>query len=485
MNNKLVYILIFCLLSSLANAQDTLYRYTYGGMKNDEGKSLIQTFDKHYILAGQSSSYGLVNSNIYIYKIDTLGNVIWRKDYGGYNLEDCNNIISLSDSNALISGFTNSFGNGGYDAYAIKINTNTGDTIWTKTYGGSDWDFFEKAIEMPDSNLVFCGKTYSSTKGLSDAYIVKTTALGDTIWTTTIGTDSIDYAKGLVLDNDSNIIVLCNTEINNKPEILLYKLDKTTGDTMWSKFYQENKPIYGNDMLLTSDNNLLITGVVDSSNNNSKDMLLAKLNMQGNFIWSHFYGGPNDEEAYAVVENFNQQFVVAGYTKSYGQGGRDLHVYYVDFAGWVITGPGSGGVYDEQANDVIVNDKNEFVFLGTTNTFGNGLTDFYFIKSDTFCVLDNVVLGGIIIGRNEVVNQTNNDVVIYPIPTKNVINIRVNNNTNNTLTFYLYTTTGVEVINEELNNSKKINLSKLLKGIYIYQVKDNNRIIQSGKLIKN
>src|SRR4030095_3353145 len=110
------------------------FQRTYGGSGHDEGRSVKQTWDGGYIIAGTTSSFGAGATDVYLLKVDSLGNFQWQKTFGGNNIDRGYSLDITSDSGFVICGYTNSFGSGGYDAYVIRTDQN-GDTLWTKTYG--------------------------------------------------------------------------------------------------------------------------------------------------------------------------------------------------------------------------------------------------------------------------------------------------------------------------------------------------------------
>src|ERR1039458_7949383 len=87
----------------------------YGGTNYDRGRGIAQTFDKGYIVSGTTSSYGIGNTNVYLLKIDSAGKYQWQNTFGGININNGYSVKQTQDSGFIISGYTNSFGNGGYD----------------------------------------------------------------------------------------------------------------------------------------------------------------------------------------------------------------------------------------------------------------------------------------------------------------------------------------------------------------------------------
>src|SRR5206468_2609251 len=117
--------------------------------------------------AGSTSSFGNGSSDVLLIKTDSLGKAQFMKTYGGDNIDKAYSVQQLPDSGFYIAGYTNSYGTGGYDGYLIRTDKN-GDTLWTRTYGGTDWDFFAYSRLTAKGSIVMAGNTYSYGNGSSD-----------------------------------------------------------------------------------------------------------------------------------------------------------------------------------------------------------------------------------------------------------------------------------------------------------------------------
>src|SRR5689334_20157735 len=236
------------------------FQRTYGGNGSDEGRCVKQTWDGGYIIAGSTSSFGAGAVDVYLLKVDSVGNVQWQKTFGGNNIDRGYSLDITADSGYVICGFTNSFGFGGYDAYLIRTDQN-GDTLWTKTYGGTDWDFGYSVKQTNDGGFIITGGTYSFGNGDEDFYIIKTNLSGDTLWTKAYGGSNMDVANAIQQTNDSAYIICGNT------------LSFGAGAT---------------------------------------DIYLIKINPSGNVIWNKTYGGINEEEGNSVQQTSDGGFIIAG-----------------------------------------------------------------------------------------------------------------------------------------------------------------------------
>jgi hypothetical protein len=102
---------------------DSLWSKTYGGTGDDRGYLIQQTNDKGYIIVGSTTSFGAIDTDMYVIKIDSIGNELWSKIYGGPGKDIGKYIQRTSDGGYAIIGSTNSFGAGADDIYFIKTDS--------------------------------------------------------------------------------------------------------------------------------------------------------------------------------------------------------------------------------------------------------------------------------------------------------------------------------------------------------------------------
>ena len=95
---------------------------TYGGSGDDMAWSLIQTTDSGYAVAGFTFSKGAGVADFWLIKLDHQGNMIWDKTYGGSDADEARSLIQTTDSGYAVAGYTLSKGAGGYDFWLIKLD---------------------------------------------------------------------------------------------------------------------------------------------------------------------------------------------------------------------------------------------------------------------------------------------------------------------------------------------------------------------------
>jgi hypothetical protein len=175
---------------------DTLWTRTYGGSNWDDANSVQQTADGGYVVAGWTQSFGVgtpTYANMYLVKTNSQGDTLWTRTYGGSDYDFAYPVQQTADGGYIVAGFTWSFGAGLCDLYLVKTNSQ-GYVQWTSTYGGSDYDEARSAQQTADGGYIVAGTTISFGAGGGDFYLVKTDSQGDTLWTRTYGGSSWDEA---------------------------------------------------------------------------------------------------------------------------------------------------------------------------------------------------------------------------------------------------------------------------------------------------
>jgi len=165
------------ILTTPAEAVITFER-TYGGTGYDYGNSVQETQDGGYIIAGVTESFGAGEYDVYLIKTDSIGDTIWTKTYGGTDDDFGYSVQETQDGGFIIAGRTSSFGAGNGDVYLIKTDA-VGATVWTKTYGGTDDDGGCSVQETQDGGFIIAGWTNSFGAGWEDVYLIKTDSLGN------------------------------------------------------------------------------------------------------------------------------------------------------------------------------------------------------------------------------------------------------------------------------------------------------------------
>ena len=142
------------------------WSWRFGGLKYDRVKSVQQTGDGGFILAGDTRSFrsGKTQakdlSDVWVVKVDSAGGVTWQRTYKGAKAERCATIVTAAGGGYLLAGTTESFGAGGTDAWVLRLDE-SGGVVWQKTFGGAGGESVAAMTQTPDGSYIVVGDTDS------------------------------------------------------------------------------------------------------------------------------------------------------------------------------------------------------------------------------------------------------------------------------------------------------------------------------------
>ncbi len=372
-------LMTFCVFESFAQAPGIQWEKTFGGTEWEAGYSVSQTTDGGYIVTGYTESYGAGQEDIYLIKTDSYGNTIWTRTFGDTMGDHGFSVQQIFDDGYIVAGITSSYGAGSQDAYLIRT-TSSGDTVWTRTFGGSGSDQFYSARLSPANKIVATGST-RPVGGNCDVFLVQTDPFGNTIWTRTFGGTGHDYASSVDYTSDGGWIVAGSTWSFGAGASDFY-LIKTNdlGDTQWSATYGTADIEAASCVQQTTDGGYIVAGYTESSQQYSRDVYVVKTDNNGNIQWTETYGGANNDFAHSIQQTADEGYIIAGVSYSSVDAGGDAYVIKIDSEGNVQWTETYGGTSHESAYSIQQTADGGYILSGTTTSNEAGNYDVYLIK---------------------------------------------------------------------------------------------------------
>jgi hypothetical protein len=387
---KFLIISILAINYFTTNAQHT-FQKTYGGTAMDNGNSVRQTFDGGYIVVGTTTSFGSGGGDVLAIKTNELGDTSWTKTFGGASDNEYGFCVQqTTDSGYIISGVASSFDDVAGDIYIIKLNA-SGDTIWTRTYGGIGYEWGAYLQQTTDGGYIIAGQTPAFGAGGFDAYLIKIDVAGNLSWTKTYGGSGLEIGSAVQQTTDGGYILSGQIDSYGagSTDFYLVKTD-STGNVVWAKAYGTPGSESGVTVKQTSDGGYIIGGTSENAIGPlGPDMCLIKTDSIGDTLWTKLYGGPMIDECYEVVQTTDGGYMMCGKSFSFSTAG-DYDVYIVKTDGQGIVqwsrsfGDSGSGSKNDIGNSIFQTNDGGYIIVGESMYgFGIGLKNIYLIKTDS------------------------------------------------------------------------------------------------------
>lgn len=515
---KGLIIFLFITLQQSNIAQVT-YQKTYGGLYGEKGRTVIQTSDNCYVIAGNSNSLNSDNTNFYLLKANTSGEIIWDKLYSSDNdMEFAVSIQQTNDYGFIIAGNTRNIANINSNDIALIKTDSIGNIEWSKTLGGEYQDWAFSVQQTFDNGFVVLGSTINFGNLTGNTYLIKTDISGNILWSKIYDSGNTERGRSIISTNDSGFLI-----VSSSPGFSGSILIKTDiyGDVQWAKKYPAlYEPI---EVIQCLDDGYTIVGNII---NTSWDIFLLRTDSIGNVYWAKAYGGNGWDEGYSVRQTSNLDYIIVGYSNSFGIA-SDGYAIKTDYNGnlqW-------SNIYGDDGHDyfrsVIVTDGG-FLISGWIGSFGSGGYDLWLIKTDangnsgcnqtsvetivtTLDILadsitietdtgfeeSNLILSTNTLNAVETVlcittNINTNDfnsfeALLYPNPITEISTLKFEYNPSEIFELRIYNSNGqiVHQITEITAGEIEIKRNDLDIGIYFIQLQSSNKIIGTWKVIIN
>ncbi|MHA2100445.1 MAG: hypothetical protein ACW99A_17350 [Candidatus Kariarchaeaceae archaeon] len=260
---------------------------------------------------------------------------------------------------------------------SLELNATEIVIDWTNLYGGEgdgsfDIDLVDAMIQTSDGGVAIAGRTSSWGMGELDFWLLKIDTHGDVQWNKTFGGPSYDIAYSLIQTSDGGYALVGIQDAWSEgvdQSILLVITDSSGNEEYNNTFPVEGGPT---DIIQTSDGEYVLLVNQEASEGES-DVLLIKTNVNGQHEWNVSYGGPGYQESVSLIQT-DDGYIFAGSTNSQGAGMSDFWLVKTDTNGkfeWDKTFGGPG--YDKIESFIQTSDGDLVMtgFNGATTEYGS------------------------------------------------------------------------------------------------------------------
>jgi hypothetical protein len=389
----------------------------------------------------------------------------------GDTLEDFGEFVQqITDLGYIVAGSTSSKGASGSDVMLVKLNA-SGSLAWSKTYGGLQDDFGNTVRQVP-TGYIIAGSTKSFGLGNSDVYLIKTDPNGNVTWSRTYGNTGIDAAYDVRQTLDGGFILAgktrnSNPSGNSQDDVLLLKIS-SGGVLTWSKSYGGLQDDVGESVLQLPDSSYVVAGYTKSYGNGNWDVYLFKVNKNGVTEWARTYGGAGEDKAYSLAAvPYDAGFLLCGHTNSFGAGGFDAYLIKTDKQGFT-------GCNDTSA--IFVWSPIDSTKSGAV--VDSGLKALSGAHADTLQTIDSVVCSSCSppLAPDKLFNEATGPFSIYPIPANDFLVIESGED-DMPFDVSIYNEWGTCVFHDPhdaTSSSVRISTDNFVPGVYFIKISNPN-----------
>ncbi len=308
----------------LKNDGSVLWQKVLGGNDTDCFYDVAVDNNDDFIFVGYTASFGSGSNDVWVAKITLTGSILWQKAIGGPGNDIGYAVAVTKDNDIVVVGATRSAGTGTMDILVIKLSSE-GSVIWEKIISTPKNDYGQDVAIDISGNIYVTGYSLDPETGKSDILVLKLTNTGDLVWFKEIEGPGNERGNAITVTSGGSLIIAGSTDSwgSGYTDMLVLKMT-TTGNLVWARTYGLwFSDDIAADVAVSPENNIVIAGY-NATPGLTDDSWLLELSQDGSLLWSIDFGwGGNDRIQGIYVDN-QSDIMLAGYTDSFLLGSKDM-----------------------------------------------------------------------------------------------------------------------------------------------------------------
>lgn len=266
-----------------------------------------------------------------------------------------------------------------FNAFAMKTDS-YGNVIWTTACPSENYSWGEFIMQDSAGNFVMLSEEYNYDNGLNFK-IIKIDSSGNTKEAEKFEDSVFKTGNPLLVAGDgSRVNASMAYDDKGNGRFSMTCTDKN-GNDKWNSFYGIDFYDWGEINIFSGDGGRAVIGYLDNYNPFDGKVYLVKKNIKGSTDWVRTFGGNAYDWAYSLAETEDGGYIIGGISYSFGAGEDDAYIIKTDAKGDCIWAKTYGGTGFDEAYSVI-QDKNGYIFAGTTTSFGPGNYQAWIVSLD-------------------------------------------------------------------------------------------------------
>lgn len=308
--------------------------------RDEQLNDIIALPNSGYLAVGEKS--GIQNATDYdflLIKTNATGTPLWQRTYGGSQIDKAFAATLSNDGNAIVVGVSNSLDQdvhqpkGSDDMWVVKIDLETGDTLWTRNFGGTLADQAYNIVSLNNGEYVIVGDSESSNgdfnlnRGFTDACLLKIDNNGNLIWQKTYGGSFFDRCRGIAYRSEDNELVAVGsssssnydlTTNNGGADYWIFKVNADNGNLNWQRSMGGSLGDNAQKVAFLPDGAVALIGDSLSDdldvgqNSGYDDFWIICLNPDGTTRWSRVLGDASYDQAHDLIATPDGAVVAVG-----------------------------------------------------------------------------------------------------------------------------------------------------------------------------